>query len=233
MKQCARCGKELADNEQFCNRCGGTNFREATQQRTQQQRQQQRPQQQRPMQQRPQHQQVNSHQKPVQQRNQQQKPTQQRPIQQKPIQQATNNQQPQQQNLVQNQSESEQFIDYANQPKTNKKLSKKEKKAREMELMYAMKAAKERGEEFNVELYKQQHGWLDESCENSEDIGTKDWLITFIIMLVPIINLIMAFKGMNNTNNPSYKRGYYKAFMIYYIASFVISVAITFIMNYI
>lgn len=230
MKQCARCGQQLNDNEQFCSRCGGTNFKVMNTQG----------QPARPM---------NQQQRPVQ--GQMQNGMQQRPIQNQPGQQARpqvnrpnqpnrpmqnqipngNMQQQVNNEFTGNQvQQNNQFMDT---PLKLRKMSKKEKQSKEMELMYAMKAASERGEYFDEEMFKQQHGWYDDgsmSSEASADMTMVDWLKTLLIMLVPIVNIIVAFLGMRNTSNPVYKRNYYKAFMIYYIVAFVLSILVAFLL---
>lgn len=230
MKQCARCGQQLNDSEQFCSRCGGTNFKVMNMQG----------QPARPM---------NQQQRPVQ--GQIQNGMQQRPIQNQPGQQARpqvnrpNQPNRPMQNQIPNGSmqqqvnneftgnqvqQNNQFVDA---PLKLRKMSKKEKQSKEMELMYAMKAASERGEYFDEEMFKQQHGWYDDgsmSSEASADMTMVDWLKTLLIMLVPIVNIIVAFLGMRNTSNPVYKRNYYKAFMIYYIVAFVLSALVAFLL---
>ena len=58
---------------------------------------------------------------------------------------------------------------------------------------------------------------------NATDMTVSDWIKTMLIMLVPIYNLVFIVKGMNNVNYPMYKRNYFKAYLIYFLASFGIS----------
>ena len=233
MKQCARCGQQLNDNEQFCTRCGGTNFRVVANQS-----QQVRPNnmQQRPMnngmrQQRP----VNNGMNNVQQRPMQntQQSQQVRPQVNRPNQPNRNNMQ----NInMQNTgiSSAQQNNQYNDTPVLKlRKMSKKEKQSKEMELMYAKKAANEHGEYFDDEMFKQQHGWYEDGSTPSvasENMSVGDWIKTLLIMLVPIVNIIVAVLGIRNNSNPDYKKNYYKAFLIYYIVAIVLSALVTFLL---
>lgn len=226
MKQCARCGQQLNDNEQFCNRCGGTNFKTMGTQG-----QNARPmgaQQQRPM---PGNAGVNN----AQQRPMQGQPQQVRQNQPSRPNQPNRPMQGQQAGMQQNNNFNNGMVQQQNNQFSDapvmklRKMSKKEKQSKEMELMYAMKAASERGEYFDEEMFKQQHGWYEDgsnSAESSGDMTVGDWLKTLLIMLIPIANIVIAFLGMRNTSNPLYKRNYYKAFMIYYLVAFVVSTLI-------
>lgn len=238
MKQCARCGQQLNDNEQFCTRCGGTNFRTATNQS-----QQVRPNnmQQRPMnngmqQQRPMNNNgmSNAQQRPMQntQQGQQVRPQVNRPNQPNRNNMQNNNMQNNMQNTgVSPTQQNNQFTDT---PVLKlRKMSKKEKQSKEMELMYAKKAANERGEYFDDEMFKQQHGWYEDGSAPSVasgDMSVGDWIKTLLIMLVPIVNIIVAVLGIRNSSNPDYKKNYYKAFLIYYVVAFVLSALVTFLL---
>lgn len=236
MKQCARCGQQLNDNEQFCNRCGGTNFKMMNMQYKQA-----RPaniQQQRPIQGNNNTNGIQKRPMPNQQfqqgqqfRNQVNKPNQpNRPMQGQV--QGNQMQQKNQQNFV------DASVQQNNQFKDSsvmklRKMSKKEKQSKEMELMYAMKAATERGEYFDEELFKQQHGWYEDSTvsdKTSGDMSVADWIKTLLIMLVPVVNIIVAILGIRNTSNPVYKKNYYKAYLIYYLSSFALSTLIAFLL---
>ena len=233
MKQCVRCGKQVADNQQFCDNCGGTNFKPVVQQNRQQQqrqnmnRQGQQYQQQQMQQQR---QNMNGNMQRQNMNGNMQRPGQQR---QQPARPNMNKGQTQQnQNEFNSQYDNNSFVDTAN--KQLKKVSKKEAQQREMKMLYAMKEAQQRGEVFDEEKYKEQHGWYVTTGTNgktvsSSDSTVADWIKTLILMLIPIVNLIIAVSGMKNTSNPDYKRNYYKAFLIYYLAAFAISAAVSYL----
>lgn len=239
MKQCVRCGKQVADNQQFCDNCGGTNFKPVVQQNRQQQQQRQnmnrQGQQYQQHQQQQQRQNMNSNMQRQNMNNNVQRPGQQRPGQQRqqPARPNMNKGQTQQnQNGFNAQYDSNSFVDTAN--KQLKKVSKKEAQQREMKMLYAMKEAQQRGEVFDEEKYKEQHGWYVTTGANgktvsSSDSTVADWIKTLILMLIPIVNLIIAVSGMKNTSNPDYKRNYYKAFLIYYLAAFAISAAVAYL----
>lgn len=234
MKQCARCGQQLNDNEQFCTRCGGTNFRVVPNQ-SQQVRPnniQQRPmnngmQQQRPMNNNGMN---NVQQRPMQntQQGQQVKPQVNRPNQP--------NKNNMQNNTMQNTgaSTTQQNNQFTDTPVLKlRKMSKKEKQSKEMELMYAKKAANEHGEYFDDEMFKQQHGWYEDGSTSnvtSGDMSVGDWIKTLLIMLIPIVNIIVAVLGIRNSSNPDYKKNYYKAFLIYYVVAFILSALVTFLL---
>lgn len=234
MKQCARCGQQLNDNEQFCTRCGGTNFRVVPNQ-SQQVRPnniQQRPmnngmQQQRPMNNNGMN---NVQQRPVQNTQQGQQV---RPQVNRPNQPNKNNMQ---NNTMQNTgaSTTQQNNQFTDTPVLKlRKMSKKEKQSKEMELMYAKKAANEHGEYFDDEMFKQQHGWYEDGSTSnvtSGDMSVGDWIKTLLIMLIPIVNIIVAVLGIRNSSNPDYKKNYYKAFLIYYVVAFILSALVTFLL---
>lgn len=233
MKQCARCGQQLNDNEQFCTRCGGTNFRAAANQPQQvrpnnmQQRPMNNGMQQRPMNNGMHNGMNNVQQRPMQntQQNQQVRPQVNRPNQ------PNRNNINMQNTGVSNTQQNSQFTDT---PVLKlRKMSRKEKQSKEMELMYAKKAASERGEYFDDEMFKQQHGWYEDGSTSSvasENMSVGDWIKTLLIMLVPIVNIIVAVLGIRNSSNPDYKKNYYKAFLIYYIVAFVLSALVTFLL---
>lgn len=236
MKQCTRCGLPLNDIEQYCSRCGGTSFRQVQPQGQQQS-------------------QLNNHmqgqQRPVMnqgqiqgQFNRQQRPMQGQPIQQnrtqsnrpaqpnRPIQGQVPVQNQQQYNNQNAEGMSNQHVNQFTDATVMKlkKMSKKEKQSKELELMYAMKAATERGEYFDEEQFKQQHGWYvtdKVDKQNSGDMTVIDWIKTLLIMLIPVVNIIVAILGIKNTSNPDYKKNYFKAFLIYYVVSITISILIT------
>lgn len=258
MKQCIRCKNIVNDNEQFCPKCGGMQFNFG----------QNTPQQPRPVQPRPaQPRQSNqfNNQAPINQDyNQQQQYQQntynnQQQYQQQQYQQQQYTNQQYQQNTYNNQynnntnnnfvqSNNSQYNNSQNQyqqnsKKASKKISKKEQQNREMQMMLAMKAAKEKGEPFNKEQFYMEHGWelpgestksnqyINNANSNiSSDGSVKDWLITLILLIVPILNIFIAVSNMNNIKNSEYKKNFYKAYLIYYIAALILSIAISFIL---
>lgn len=230
MKQCVRCGKQVADNQQFCDNCGGTNFKPVIQQNRQQQQRQNMNRQGQQYQQMQQRQNMNGNMQRQNMSGNVQRPGQQR---QQPARPNMNKGQTQQnQNGFNSQYDNNSFVDTAN--KQLKKVSKKEAQQREMKMLYAMKEAQERGEVFDEEKYKEQHGWYVTTGANGKTISSSDstvadWIKTLILMLIPIVNLIIAVSGMKNTSNPDYKRNYYKAFLIYYLAAFAISAAVSYL----
>lgn len=248
MKQCARCGQQLNDNEQFCTRCGGTNFRVIGTQGSQGQQVRNNMTQQRPngapnnngMQQRPvQNNQRNQYQQQGnfqgQQRQQVNRPNNQqvRPQINRPGQANNNMQQPGAYNMQQNEMNNQPVNSMENMPMKLRKMSRKEKQSKEMELMYAKKAANERGEYFDDEEFKRQHGWYEDRSATvaaTTDMTVGDWIKTLLLMLIPLVNIVVAVLGIKNVSTPEYKKNYYKAFMIYYIIAFILSALVTFLL---
>lgn len=63
--------------------------------------------------------------------------------------------------------------------------------------------------------------------ERSEVISTKEWMITLLITLIPIVNLIMFFVwGFGGNANPS-KANWAKASLLWIAISIVLSVIFT------
>lgn len=245
MKQCARCGQQLNDNEQFCTRCGGTNFRMMNNQGNsgQQARNnmtQQRPNngfngnmQQRPMQNNPRNQAPQGNFQ-GQQRQQVNRPnTQQaRPQINRPGQPNNSMQQTGMYNTQQTEMNN-QPANSMSVPLKLRKMSRKEKQSKEMEWMYAKKAANERGEYFDDEEFKRQHGWYEDGSTPdvvTTDMTVGDWIKTLLLMLIPLVNIVVAVLGIKSNSNPEYKKNYYKAFMIYYIIAFVLSALVAFLL---
>ena len=65
---------------------------------------------------------------------------------------------------------------------------------------------------------------VDPLQDNNTDMTVSDWIKTLLILLIPIYNLVFIIKGMNNVKYPMYKRNYFKAYLIYFLASLGISV---------
>ena len=72
---------------------------------------------------------------------------------------------------------------------------------------------------------------VDPLQNNSTDMTAFDWIKTFILLLIPIYNLIMIIKGMNNSAYPLYRRNYFKAYLIYFLVSLGISTAFALIVT--
>lgn len=255
MKQCARCKNIIQnDNEMFCPKCGGTqfNYPRSTQQKQSQP-------QSRPVQ--PHQQQSNMNnvggatQMPSMDMYNQQTSGYNQPT--SGYNQPMYNQQPvqpqvytQQQMPMQSTMQIQQaFNQSPAQPTRAKKVSKKERQRRETEALFAIKAARERGENLTKEEYYRQMGWeeaaqqiqqkpmksqqqsygMQQNIGNTEAVTVKDWIITLILMLIPILNIVLALKNMNSISVDMSKRNFYKAFLIYYIAALIISIAISFV----
>lgn len=229
MKICTRCGNVLPDEEEFCSRCGGRNFKAQVQQNSQGQ-QMQRPQGQGQPMQRPQQQQGQQMQRPQGQGQPIQRPQQQvvrpqgqqmpRPQQQmqrpqgqgQPVQRPQQQmQRPQQQvqpvqnqnmagNFGEQQFNSEMFPDTP--VETKKGLFKK-----------SNKQPKQPKQQPQMQQQVNNNGFeptMEPIIEDGSNVG--DWIKTLLIFIIPIYGLIKYFTGMKDMSQPAYKRNFYKAF---------------------
>lgn len=248
MKICTRCGNVLPDEEEFCSRCGGRNFKAQVQQNSQGQ-QMQRPQGQGQPMQRPQQQQGQQMQRP--QGQPMQRPQQQvvrpqgqqmpRPQQQmqrpqgqgQPVQRPQQQmQRPQQQvQTVQNQNmagnfgeqqfNSEMFPDTPVETKKGlfKKSNKQPKQHKQQPQMQQQQQVNNNGFEPTMEPI----------IEDGSNVG--DWIKTLLIFIIPVYGLIKYFTGMKDMSQPAYKRNFYKAFLIYFVACIVVSLVLSMVMG--
>lgn len=221
MRVCSRCGQIAQPNEQYCSRCGGTKFTVSEQTRTPNNVQQR---QARPI---PQPQQgvqgTQAGVRPQVQRQPQQinngsngnavKPQNQRPIQpnnmvrpQQPVQ-----RQPMQTEVAQavNIAQEQNVNAYPEQQKKTKKplFSKKQPQ--------------------NIEQTQQTSTYN----ENSEFMSVKDWIITMLMLIIPIWNIVYIIQQIKNPMTGLIKKNFLKAYVIYAIAGIVISILISVILT--
>lgn len=239
MKICTRCGQVAQDNEAFCNRCGGTKF---TQQAAQKPQQPRRPQ--------PQQQQMQR----APQQNQQQMTNTARPqrpnmpnMQNQPGQQGMQNQNMnnmQNQQVAQNQNMNSMEQGAVNTKKPGIFQSRKDKKAQmeqEMAMMKQMQQARNQGQQIpnqqvqnnnyaqpNINMGYQQN--QSNFIELDMEMSVKDWVITLLMLVVPIWNIVYIVKNMNNPSIPLYKQNFLKAYALYFIGAFVVSIVLTLIL---
>lgn len=248
MKICTRCGNVLPDEEEFCSRCGGRNFKAQVQQNSQGQ-QMQRPQGQGQPMQRPQQQQGQQMQRPQGQGQPMQRPQQQvvrpqgqqmpRPQQQmqrpqgQPVQRPQQQmQRPQQQvqpvqnqnmagNFGEQQFNSEMFPDTPVETKKGlfKKSNKQPKQPKQQPQMQQQQQVNNNGFEPTMEPI----------IEDGSNVG--DWIKTLLIFIIPVYGLIKYFTGMKDMSQPAYKRNFYKAFLIYFVACIVVSLVLSMVMG--
>ena len=209
MKLCTRCNTQLNDNEQFCIRCGGNQFR-------------------RPM---PQPNRTN-----MQGRNLGNQGNPNNMASMNSGQQLYNQRQQYNtgQNQVNNMAQDNQFIDYANQNNKAKSWAERraEKKAQDEAIMQQIRTGKpaqlNTSNAMNTNYYDSQFN----DCNNI-DMTIKDWIIQILLTAIPLVNIVILIMGMNNTAYPEYRRNFCKAFLIYYISATILSVGITLIINFI
>jgi hypothetical protein len=53
------------------------------------------------------------------------------------------------------------------------------------------------------------------------------WLITLVLMVIPIVNIVYIIKTLLDKTAPAYKKNYIKAFIIYFVIATVLSLILT------
>ena len=61
---------------------------------------------------------------------------------------------------------------------------------------------------------------------NSGESSVKQWIITLVITAIPILNIIYCIMVMKNNNAEGYRRDFAKAFLIYLVIAFAVSLLI-------
>lgn len=61
---------------------------------------------------------------------------------------------------------------------------------------------------------------------NSGESSVKQWIITLVITAIPILNIIYCIMIMKNNNAEGYRRDFAKAFLIYLVIAFAVSLVI-------
>ena len=225
MKICVRCGNKLKDDETFCNRCGGTNFK-APQPKPKQN--------------------INTQQNLNMQQNMQQNMNYNMGMQQN-----MNYNMGMQQNMNYNPNMGMNYnpnmgMQYGmNQQQYNgsKPLFKshKQKKAEmqaEIEMMKQMQMQQQNqmnggGVQPNQNTKPGQKQSVASLLQNNQfsdvqpDMNVKEWVQTLIILVIPIANIVYILKGMNNPMYPPYRQNFLKAFGIYYVVAFILSLILS------
>lgn len=222
MKICVRCGNKLKDDETFCNRCGGTNFK-APQPKPKQN--------------------INTQQNLNMQQNMNYNMGMQQNMNYNPN-------IGMQQNMNYNpnmgmQPNSNMGMQYGmNQQQYNgsKPLFKshKQKKAEmqaEMEMMKQMQMQQQNqmngGAQTNHNIKPGQKQSVASLLQNNQfsdvqpDMNVKEWIQTLVILAIPIINIVYIVKGMNNPMYTPYRQNFLKAFGIYYAVAFILSLVLS------
>lgn len=246
MKICARCGQNVNDAEQFCSRCGGTQFKvsKATQQNRpvrpqmhQAQQQINQGQQQMNMNQ----QQVNMNQQqngmwqqPMNQNTQQMNMNQQRPVRPQLNKSMNNmgmNNQAQFNNQQMQQTQMNQQQMNMNQQMYNGQQMQGQQNNQFQELPPKKKLFMSKGERQAAKLNKQNNPNQQMTQINSDGSSVKDWILTLIFLIIPIYNIVYIIKVTKSPTEVMYKKNYIKAFLIYFAASCVISLIITLLLS--
>lgn len=220
MKICARCGQKLKDSEVFCNRCGGTDFKAPStnvsntpqNQNKQMQGQPRQPQQN-----------VNKQPRPQMQPQQRQQGMQ----GQIPVQPQINNQQ-QQQQMYNQQQQGYNQQSVIEQPQKKKLFKSKAEKAAELEALRELQRQKQQGQ--GQYINNNQQGQYNQQAQYNQfedtplnEMTVKDWIKTLLFMLIPIFNIVYIIKNMNNPLMNEYKRNFLKAYGLYFLITFGIS----------
>ena len=61
---------------------------------------------------------------------------------------------------------------------------------------------------------------------NSGESSVKQWIITLVITAIPILNIVYCLMIMKNNNAEGYRRDFAKAFLIYLVIAFVVSLLV-------
>lgn len=237
MKQCIRCGSVVQNNaEQFCPKCGGTKFKPAQNNQNGQPAKPQQPNLNKPQQPRPQQQ------RPQQNNGQQFNRNMQAPVSnQMNAEQLRNagqnraNNQPGNMQNMQNQKNAQ--MNMTNQPV---KLNKKQQQAKDMAMMNAMKQAQMSGQPFDAVAFENE--WIAQNITNKQNnanttasSGTEttfvQWMIALVISVIPIVGIVYSIMIMKNYSYSETRRNFHKAFLVYYIAAFIISLGVTILIN--
>ncbi|OPL07649.1 MAG: hypothetical protein AVO33_04320 [delta proteobacterium ML8_F1] len=62
----------------------------------------------------------------------------------------------------------------------------------------------------------------DAAARNSETVSVKEWIITSLIMMIPLVNLIMPFVWAFSSNTKSSKANYFRALLLLTLAGLVL-----------
>ncbi|MEN8905348.1 MAG: hypothetical protein ABF289_05265 [Clostridiales bacterium] len=61
---------------------------------------------------------------------------------------------------------------------------------------------------------------------NSEHMSVKDWIVTYLLLLIPVVNIVLMFVWAFDENTHECKRNYFKAQLIILAGAIVISIVI-------
>lgn len=237
MKQCIRCGSVVQNNaEQFCPKCGGTKFKPTQNNQNGQPAKPQQPNLNKPQQPRPQQQ------RPQQNNGQQFNRNMQAPVSNQmnaeQLRNAGQNRANSQQNNMQSmQNQKNAQMNMTNQPV---KLNKKQQQAKDMAMMNAMKQAQMSGQPFDAVAFENE--WIAQNITNKQNNANTtassgnettfvQWMIALVISVIPIVGIVYSIMIMKNYSYSETRRNFHKAFLVYYIAAFIISLGITILIN--
>lgn len=72
------------------------------------------------------------------------------------------------------------------------------------------------------EYGNKQEKWEAKGASSSEVVSVKDWIITMLILMIPIVNLVMVFVwAFGGGSNPS-KANYFKAMILVTVVGMVL-----------
>ena len=222
MKICVRCGNKLKDDETFCNRCGGTNFK-APQPKPKQN--------------------INTQQNLNMQQNMNYNIGMKQNMNYNPnmVMQQNMNYNPNM-GMQPNSNMGMQYGMNQQQYNGSKPLFKshKQKKAEmqaEMEMMKQMQMQQQNqmngGAQTNQNIKPGQKQSVASLLQNNQfsdvqpDMNVKEWIQTLVILAIPIINIVYIVKGMNNPMYTPYRQNFLKAFGIYYAVAFILSLILS------
>ena len=242
MKQCTRCGNIVQNNsEQFCPKCGGTNFKPVAGNQQVVRPQMAKPQTQQNNTQPNKNQNINKPQlgKPGQTQNQQRANMYNQQgngqIQNRPQNQQMNRNMNQHNNTPANNSTNTADIDIS-----TIKLSKKQQQSKDLAVMNAMKQAQMNGESIDIVAFER--NWIlthvvknnngnNNVALNESTISMTRWLIALLISTIPIVGILYSVFIIRDYSYSETQRNFHKAFIIFYSAMFIISIIATILIN--
>ena len=63
--------------------------------------------------------------------------------------------------------------------------------------------------------------------ERNKVVTIKDWLITLLILCIPLVNIVMMFVWAFDSNVNESKANFFKAYIVFTVAVVVLSILIT------
>jgi hypothetical protein len=72
------------------------------------------------------------------------------------------------------------------------------------------------------QVYNQSNGESYHSFKNTSVVSIGDWIITMILMMIPVVNLVMLFVWAFSSGTPVSKANWAKATLIFYLIGIIL-----------